>query len=90
MRDRSWRHGVKRASTCAEGAAKRSPAWESSGCSGARAVGWLQKSARIIFPAPPLPERAMEAASDSANRSTPHDVELARFGRKKCGATARE
>lgn len=25
---------------------------------------------------------------DSANRSTPHDVELARFGRKRCGATA--
>jgi hypothetical protein len=26
---------------------------------------------------------------DSANRSTPRDVELARFGRKGCGATAR-
>jgi len=41
---------VKRASTCAEGAAKRSPARESSGSSGARAVGRLQKSVRSIFP----------------------------------------
>jgi hypothetical protein len=44
-------------------AAKRSSAWESSGCSSARAEGRLQKSARVIFPAPPLPERAMEVAS---------------------------
>lgn len=50
MRGRSWRHGVKRASTRAEVAAKRFLTRESSGCSGARARDRLQKSVRSIFP----------------------------------------
>lgn len=66
---RSWRGGVKRTSTGANGAAKHSRQRSRFGRSGARAAGRLQRSVRSIFPRPSLsPERATEAASDSTDR----------------------
>lgn len=58
---------------------------ESSGRSGARSVGRLQRSVRSIFPRlPPPPARGVEAASGSTDRRLFRDGELARFGRQGC------
>jgi hypothetical protein len=66
---RSWRDGVNRTSTGVAGAERRSPAQESSGYSGARAVGRLQKSVRDILPSlAPSFVRAVGVVSDSTDR----------------------
>jgi hypothetical protein len=57
---------------------------------GARAVGWLQKSVRGIFPAwSPMPARVAEIASGSTDRPLLVTVEPERFGRQGCWVNER-
>jgi hypothetical protein len=72
------------------GRRKACEARESSGSEGARAVGRLQKSVRVIFSAlSPEPARVEEAALGSTDRPLLVTVEPERFGRQGCWVNER-